>query len=179
MCYVAAGLLGMSLAGCSTIPDDYVPSTIGSMEDGEQDNYLEVHIKAKRNTVAMGEPVVFLVVIKNTSDKPFWIAREPDLLFTWIYPTGRRDNFIREFSEDRYYSENDAILLRAGQQLTKQIEIRTYYFPKEGITEFRAVLHTGSNTNPKLQPFWTGEILSNSFGVLVEGEKPGSAVKSM
>jgi hypothetical protein len=111
------------------------------------------------------------VIIRNTALEPIWVPADIDVLFTWIYPNGGRDNFMREFQTERFYSKDEAVLLKPGHALVRKETIKTYYFHREGITEFRAVVHSGGNTNPELKPFWQGEIESNGYGVLVGSEK--------
>lgn len=115
----------------------------------------------------MGEPLYFTVIIQNVGDKPLWLPRNPDLLLTWVYPNGRRDNFIRERPPAQFFSAHNAVLLQPGQQMTRTIAVKTYYFPLPGITEFRAILRGTGNTNPDLQPFWSGRVESNAYGIRV------------
>jgi len=158
----------LAMMGCASMPSEYRPNTVGSLEDADLNNEIEVSISTRENTAYIGRPIVFNVSIKNIGTHPLWIPRNPDLLFTWIYSNGRHDNFLREFEPERYYSKHDSVLLRPGQQMIKSVTIKTYYFLRPGITEFRAVLHASRNTNPKLAPFWHGKIESNAYGVLVE-----------
>jgi len=167
---IGLAIAGMALilTGCGTTGSSYIPATVGSLEDHEATGTLEVQIETDSAVANIGQPIVFRVVIRNVSTRAFWVPRDPDLLFTWIYPNGRHDNFLREFRPERYYSERDAVRLKPGEELVKHFTIRTWYFERPGITEFRAVLHASRNTNPALLPFWNGEIQSNSFGIEVK-----------
>ena len=168
-CYfVAASLF---LVGCSTIPDRYIPSSVGSLNDADDSNILKISITPESSELSIGETLVFRVNVKNVSKMPLWIPREPDLLFTWIYPDGRRDGFVHEPQRDQFFTQQDATYLRPGQQISKSVSIRTYYFERKGITEFRAFLRAARNTNPALIPFWTGELASNSYGVNFSAKK--------
>lgn len=166
--------LAFAAAGCATAPKTYVPVTVGSLDDPETDGQLEVWISTSQESAFIGDPIFFTVTIRNAGTRAVWVPRNPDLLMTWIYPNGRRDNMLREFSRDQHYSTSEAVLLRAGQQMTKSVAVKTYYFPKTGITEFRAVLHAGRNTNPDLSPFWQGELQSNAYGIMVRSAKKNS-----
>lgn len=171
---VLAAALAFAAAGCATTPKPYVPVTLGSLDDPETDGQLEVWISTSQEAAFIGDPIFFTVTIRNTGTRAVWVPRNPDLLMTWIYPNGRRDNMLREFSRDQHYSASEAVLLRAGQQMTKSVAVKTYYFPRTGITEFRAVLHAGRNTNSELSPFWQGELQSNAYGIMVRSAKKNS-----
>lgn len=157
--------VSLLLAGCSTIPNRYIPNAVGSLNDADDSNILRVSITSENPELSIGEPIVFRVSIKNVSKLPLWVPRNPDFFFTWIYPDGRHDSFVYEPQRDQFYTQEDAIYLRPGQQFTKSVSIRTYYFERKGITEFRAYLRAGRNTNPALMPFWNGELASNSYGI--------------
>ena len=159
---LAASLL---LAGCATVPSRYIPKEVGSLNDEDDSNILNISIASKNPELSIGEPIVFQVSIKNISTRPLWVPRNPDLFFTWIYPDGRHDSFVYEPQRDQFYTRSDSVRLLPGQKLTKSVSIRTYYFERKGITEFRAYLRTARNTNPALVPFWNGELASNSYGV--------------
>jgi hypothetical protein len=177
---LAAGLL---LAGCSTIPNRYIPSEVGSLNDADDSNILRISIDSENPELSIGEPIVFQVSIKNISKLPLWVPRDPAFFFTWIYPDGRHDSFVYEPQRDQFYTKADSVCLRPGQQITKSVSIRTYYFERKGVTEFRAYLRTGRNTNPSLMPFWNGELASNSYGIMLgvkkKGYIPGSLTKSV
>lgn len=168
--FAVAGAL-LALAGCGTAGFTYVPAVVGPLDDQEATSTVDVRIETDSPIAVIGQPIVFRVLIRNISTRAFWLPRDPDLLFTWIYPSGQRDNFLREFREERYYSERDAVRLKPGEELVKYFTIRTWYFQRPGITEFRAVLHSSRNTNPSLLPFWNGEVQSNSFGIDVKSPK--------
>lgn len=168
----AVGVLaGLLLAGCAEMAGPYVPARVGAIRDTVSSGAVAVVIDTDAHEALIGQPIVFRVTIRNTSEQALWVPRNPDLLFTWIYPDGRRDNFLREFEAERFYGEDEAVLLKPGFQMTKYVQIKTYYFDRAGITEFRALLHAGRNTNPALTPFWYGEAMSNGYGVLVVDSK--------
>jgi hypothetical protein len=164
-------ILAVVLAGCGTVPNAYIPATVGSLGEPDPASSMKVIISSKNTLTFIGDPIIFQVTLKNVSEEPVWVPREPDVLLTWIYPNGRHDNFLREFQEERYYSSDDAVQLLPGQQITKFIPVKTYFFERAGITEFRALVHASRNTNSRLEPFWEGKALSNAFGVLVESAK--------
>jgi hypothetical protein len=176
---VAVSLL---LAGCSTVPNRYIPNEVGSLNDADDSNILKISIDSENPETSIGEPIVFRVSIKNISKMPLWVPRDPEFFFTWIYPDGRHDSFVYEPQRDQFYTKEDSVCLRPGQQFTKSVSIRTYYFERKGITEFRAYLRAGRNTNPALMPFWNGELASNSYGIRLDVKKkgyiPGSLTKS-
>ena len=169
--------ISLFLAGCTTVPNRYIPNAVGSLNDADNtNNILRASIELANPESFIGEPIVFKVVIKNISEMPLWLPRDPEFFFVWIYPDGRRDSFVYEPQRDQFYSRADAVCLRPGQQIMKSVAIRTSYFQRNGITEFRAYLRTGRNTNPELSPFWDGELASNSYGVMVLGARTGSGM---
>ncbi len=170
----AACLLG----GCGTMPNSYIPRTLGSLQNAERTDDLHVSMAPGSEIAYRGEPIVFHLTLRNTGSRTFWIPRRPDVLLTWTYPNGVHDNFIRDFQEARFFQRDEAVRLEPGGELTIDIPVRTYYFTMNGITEFRAVVHSSRNTNPALAPFWHGRILSNAFGVLVQGPRKKSAMRA-
>lgn len=159
--------VAMSLSGCGTMQQPYIPSQIGPIAGERPQGPIEVQITSSQDTVPLGSPIYFTVIIRNTGPSPIWLPRTPDVMLRWIYPDGRHDNFLREISREGYFSMQDSVLLHPGQQMLRTIAVKTYYFPRPGITEFRAVLHSPHNTNTELKPFWSGQVESNGFGVKV------------
>ena len=126
-----------------------------------------VQIDADEDFVPRGEAITFSVTLKNNSPDALWIPDNPNVLLVWTYPNGRRDNFLQDAPESAFYDQSSAIQLAPGQELTRQMSIKTHYFDFDGVTEFRAVLEVADNTNPELHPFWTGRVVSNGYGVMV------------
>ena len=168
--------ISLFLAGCATVPNRYIPKAVGSLNDADNTNILSASIELANLDSFIGEPIVFKVVIKNIGETPLWLPRDPEFFFVWIYPDGRRDSFVYEPLRDQFYSQADAVCLCPGQQIMKSVAIQTYYFQRNGITEFRAYLRAGRNTNPELNPFWEGELASNSYGVMVLGARTESGM---
>ena len=169
-----AGLLAsVMLSGCATVPTPYKPSTVGSLNDSQAKDALEVVIEPQCTHAIIGEPIRFAIRLRNVGTQAFWIPRDPDLMFMWVYPNWRRDNFLAEFDGERDYADREVTLLRPGAELSKQFTIKTYYFNREGVTEFRALVHASRNTNPSFTPFWHGKALSNAFGVMVQSARSG------
>jgi hypothetical protein len=156
------------LAGCASVPNSYIPRTVGPLDTARITDALEVRIEPGANIAYIGDLIRFQVSIRNVGERAFWIPREPDMLFTWIYPDGVRDNFVCEFPAEHFYSSDDAILLRPGEEIVTHADIKTYFFPTAGITEFQAFITAGRNTNPALNPFWKGRASSNAYGVVVK-----------
>jgi hypothetical protein len=169
--FAAAAAALLLSAGCGTIQQPYIPSTVGVIATEQSQGPIEVQIVSSQDTVTLGDPIYFTVIIRNTGERPLWLPRNPHVMLTWVYPNGRRDNFLREFAPEGYFSKQDSVLLHPGQQMLRTIAVKTYYFPHAGITEFRAVVHSPLNTNSELQPFWSGQAESNAFGVKVLAPK--------
>ncbi|OQA29739.1 MAG: hypothetical protein BWY59_00113 [Verrucomicrobia bacterium ADurb.Bin345] len=171
-CFHRAGwvllLLSLFACGCASVPNEYIPSVVGSLGESETSGPIEARINAAQDRVSLGDQIFFSVTIRNRGADPIWLPRDPDVLLTWIYPNGEHDNFLREFASERFYDTADAVLLRPGHQMVKTIIVKTYFFPKPGITEFRAQVHMARNTNPELRPFWVGDLESNAYGVMVD-----------
>ncbi len=162
---VGITLFGLILAGCSTVPDPYMPSTPGAFDRGSTQNGLKLVIEPIHSTNAFREPINFRVRIKNVGEQATWVPRSPQFLFYWIYPSGRRDHYVVELPPAMHFTERTAVLLPPGQQMIYAERIDTFYFPRAGITEFRAVFHAPHNLNPDLEPFWSGRLTSNAYGV--------------
>lgn len=155
-------------AGCSSIPNPYIPQQLGQVMYDNFDRALEVQITADRDQAIIGKPIHFDIRVRNVSDQALWVPKDPDVCFHFVYSNGIRDNYLEDPMEARFYSKNDAVLLRPGQELTRNFEVKTYYFERTGITEFQAVVTLAKNTNASLSPSWDGRIESNGFGVLVK-----------
>lgn len=112
-----------------------------------------------------GRPATFRVLLKNVGERAYWVPREPHILFHWIYPTGLRDHYVRERPTPTFRQTDDVILLEPGFQLVYLEHIETFYFPKPGIVEFRALYISPENLNPKIAPYWSGRIVSNIYGI--------------
>lgn len=152
-------------AGCSTVPDPYIPATLGPFGEPVRLGGLELVIVAEEREPTFREPVSFNVYVQNRGDIPKWIPREPYFVFYWIYPTGMRDNYVIETHPTRRFTERDAILLPPGHRMRFTETIPTHYFPRPGIMEFRALCIIPGNSNEDLQPFMTGRLMSNTYGV--------------
>ena len=158
----------LSLMGCSSVENPYIPKTVGQLDDSLARDGVTVTIRPEQSRSAVGQPIVFDVRITNSGDTPVWIPKKPQVVFTWTYPDGKRDNFLQDVEHERFFKADEAVLLQPGQTVARKSTIATYYFGKSGITEFRAVIHSPRNTNADLQPFWNGRVRSNSFGVLID-----------
>lgn len=150
---------------CSTVPDPYIPATLGPMSDPAPLGGLELVIVPEARQIPFRTPVTFDVFIQNRGSIPKWIPREPYFVFYWIYPSGLRDNYVIEIQPTRRFTEHDAILLPPGHRMRFTETIPTFYFPRPGIMEFRAACIIPGNLNQDLQPFMTGRLVSNAYGI--------------
>lgn len=177
------GLLAVgaiSLQGCATNLDQrYIPQTVGYVDPSLPVDGLTIEISPKDDRVILGRPITFEASIRNTGQRAFWVPRDPNLIFIWVYPNGQRDNFVQEQPLSRHFDRRNAILLKPGEEMHEEFTIRTHYFPKTGITEFRAIFQAAENTNPRLQPFWNGKVFSNAYGILVDKPRYGSWSSSL
>lgn len=151
----------VGLCGCGTVQDTYKPSHLGNLGDGESAKSIQVTLKPDKYRARKGDPVTFTVVIKNTGDQSVWFPRDPDLLLTWVYPDGRRDNLVR--SEEASGSKEE-VLLKPGQDRIEHSVVTTYYFNRSGIHEFRAIVSSDTDEAASKKS-WTGRAVSNGFGI--------------
>lgn len=151
------------LAGCGTVKEAYKPDHLGSLADNESNSGIEVTLSPDKYRARIGDPVTFQVVIRNVGDTPVWFPADPDLLLTWVYPDGKRDNLIRG---DRREAVAGAVLLSPGQERVEHSVVTTYYFDRGGIHEFRAIVTADAGAAGK--PTWHGRAVSNGFGVFFE-----------
>lgn len=159
---------GTLLAGCASLPETYVPSTVGPVQhQATQGQALECRIHSVHDAVVAGEPVEFVVLLRNRSDQAIWVPSRPDVVFLWTYSNGRRDNFMRDDPMPQFFTSHNAVLLQPGEQLTRTVRVDTRNFLRNGVTEFRALVQAPTNLNPELNSFWTGRTVSNGYGVLV------------
>ncbi|OGV42686.1 MAG: hypothetical protein A2X46_05315 [Lentisphaerae bacterium GWF2_57_35] len=163
------------LSGCGTMPAKYIPVTLGPVIESESVQGIELTILPSVETIAIGEVLTMTVTIKNIHTEPVWFPRNPEIMMLWIYPDGKRDNLVFECTENRFYTEDQVVWLKAGQVVQTKMRIKTYYFPKPGVTEFQAFCNAASNTNPAIRPFWHGKIFSNTYGVMVEKNRRSSS----
>lgn len=161
-------LLGLSTTGCASVEERYKPQQVGALQDNNAVNGIEVTLIPDRFKAKIGDIVTFSVKIKNVGNEGVWIPKEPDILMTWVYPDGKRDNFVNDFDQAGRY-RGDSFMLPPGQEKIFQSAITTYYFNRGGITEFRAKVNmTGRMAQASSQPTWDREIASNGFGVMFE-----------
>lgn len=151
--------------GCQSVDRNYIPSQVGPIPDQSREGPLLLTLRPSADTVAIGDVLYFTVTIKNIGERSIWIPRYPDILLTWIYPNGICDGVMRDPEDEKYFTAHNAILLHPHQELTRTLALKTYYFPKPGIAEFRAVMRIPRNTNPELAPFHAGVLISHAYGV--------------
>jgi hypothetical protein len=164
--FVLSTLFCMSLlSGCSTVPDPYIPATIGSFAQVPPNDGLQLTIEAFDDTPRFHEPITFRARVMNFGETPVWVPRIPKFIFYWVYPNGQRDHYVLKLPPAQHFTEQTAVLLPPGQQMVYTEEIPTFYFPRPGIMEFRAVYHVPQNLNSQLEPFWVGRLTSNTYGV--------------
>ena len=157
-------VLGMGLmSGCGTVQQAYKPDHLGDLSDQEVEEGIRVTLVPDKYRARIGEPVSFKVVIRNVGEKAVWIPGDPDLLLTWVYPDGRRDNLIRGMQT---VPHRNAVLLKPGEERVENSVVTTYYFNRSGIHEFRAILTADASS--KQTAGWSGRAISNGFGVFFE-----------
>ena len=155
---VAVALL---LAGCASFgPPDYRPQHAGSIGEGDNSGNISVVLQSDQTAIHRGDELGFSVSIRNVGQQAVLLPRNRDLMLSWVYPDGRRDNFIRD---SRDVANAEIVHLEPGEQIVQRSSLKTDYFHRRGITEFRAIVSAAGQENT-----WTGRATSNGFGVLVE-----------
>lgn len=149
----------------------YKPSTIGKVSLPDYSTGLKVTIAPKTDAYTYGDEVSFTLLAQNVSSKTIYLPRDPQFRFCWVYPNGRRDNYVFDTQREKYYLKKDLIRIEPGQAVRFSKQIETYYFPKRGITEFYALFTVPRNANPNIRGVWTGETESNRYGVLIDKSK--------
>ena len=156
-----------STTGCGTVQGAYKPQSMGLLADSGPVNGIEVTLVPDKATARIGDVVTFSVKIKNVGTQTVWIPREPDILLTWIYPDGKRDNFVNDYASTASTAV-DLLAMAPGQEKVFSSAITTYYFNRGGITEFRAKVNMTGRTAQATTASWNHEIASNGFGVMFE-----------
>ena len=74
--YLILGL-GVALvsAGCSTVPDPYIPSQMGKCTNGQEIDGLTVTIDTEKDVARIGDILLFDIIIKNQGEHGFWLPR--------------------------------------------------------------------------------------------------------
>ena len=160
-------LLPMLWAGCGSMPEVYHPRALGALTEGRTRDGLLLKLTSHTQSVSIGQPVVFQILVCNVSQNAFWLPLKPQKGFFWTYADGKHDFFVFDREQKKFYSKQECVLLQPGQDMVLRGEVETYYFEKWGITEFMAELIVAQNTNPDLAPFWSGRALTNPFGVCI------------
>ena len=167
--------IGLLAAGCSTVPDEYIPATVGSLGEADTLSGLNMTISTTQTSVPIGQPVLFQVRIQNVGTTPLFIPKNPNVVFTWIYADGTRDNFVKDSEYEPLLGERDLTILQPNRFITKEIRVDTHYFNRLGVTEFWATLQAFHSKTPIKPGVWEGRIMSNRFGVWMETRAVASA----
>ena len=51
--------LALAMVGCASMPSEYRPDTVGSLEDADIDDEIEISISPRDDTAYIGHPIVF------------------------------------------------------------------------------------------------------------------------
>jgi hypothetical protein len=156
-------LMGLLLAGCASFGPrsmEYKPQCVGSLADGSATESVAVELRPDHPTIHRGQELGFSIAIRNIGRDAIVLPSQPDILLMWVYPNGRRDNFI---GDSMPRTASDVVKLEPGQQMVQRSTLKTYYFARAGITEFRAIVSAAGFPDG-----WTGRVVSNGFGVMVQ-----------
>lgn len=158
-------VLGGFLVGCGSVSQAYKPNQLGNLADNRDGSGIEVNLSPDKYRARIGDPVTFKVTIRNIGSETILFPADPDMLLTWVYPDGKRDNLIR--GERR--TAPKMLALAPGDEHVAHSVVTTYYFDRGGIHEFRAIVSGEQLVMNADRPTWQGRAVSNGFGVLFEG----------
>ncbi len=155
---------GAMLTGCGSVRQAYKPNQLGNLADHRDASGIEVTLSPDKYRARIGDPVTFKVTIRNVGTDPILFPADPDLLLTWVYPDGKRDNLVRgdRKSAPKYF------VLAPGEEHVAHSVVTTYYFDRGGIHEFRAIVRGDQLAMNTERPAWQGRAVSNGFGVLFD-----------
>jgi len=168
---VLGAIASLVLSGCASLDEKYIPQQVGSCNEFQVEGGLQVHLHPQNDWVIKGQPITFIIELRNYSDKAIRVPKNPPLLLFWTYANGQRDNEIEDPYPISTFNEKNTMLIPPGSKMTLQKRVDTYYFPKCGITEFQVVYYPPANNNPNILPLWEQESPSNSYGIRIV--KPG------
>ncbi|MCO5061200.1 MAG: hypothetical protein M9963_04245 [Kiritimatiellae bacterium] len=159
---VYAALVAGLLTGCGSVQQAYKPQQLGNLADSRTDSSIEVLLKPDKTRARIGDPVTFTIIIRNVGTESVLIPDDPDLIMTWVYPDGKRDNLLRAERQ----TAPSLVKLKPGEARIAHSVVTTYYFDHSGVHEFRAVLYGNNHMamNTEL-PAWQGRAVSNGYGV--------------
>lgn len=160
----AIALLCLLGSGCASIPAPYRPARVGMLPDANPVDGLVMTLQPDRTSARIGDLITFHIKIKNMGNRSVMIPTEPDILLTWIYPDGRCDNFVRDERSDA--APLVLTPLAPGEERLYRSAVTTYYFPRSGVTEFRACFSVNRTGQVGDTVAWTGSMASNGYGVL-------------
>jgi hypothetical protein len=173
-CIVAA-ISAMSVCllsvSCTTAPKNvYIPRQLGSVAKADANPDADLEIKPSRMEIRHGDPIEFEVVLVNSSTNDYWVPKNLSPTFVWSFSDGRRDGQLPSPSIPREYDRQELALLKPGEKLSMTKTIKTNFFTRGGLVEFRAILQIPENTNPSIGPVFDGKLSSNGYGVMLAEE---------
>lgn len=159
---MAAAVAMLTLVGCGSVQQAYKPTHLGTLADSASSQGIEITLRPDKSHARIGDPVSFEIVIRNVGTAPISFPEDPDLLLTWVYPDGKRDNLIRS---DLKVPSHRMVVLAPGESRVEHSVVTTYYFDHAGITEFRAIVSAADLSVASTRQGWRGRAISNGFGV--------------
>jgi hypothetical protein len=127
------------------------------------------------DTVVAGQPIVFVLTLKNTGSRPVNLPRNPFIGMKWRYASGWSDGHLPPDQPPVVEDRNRLITLAPGESIEVTKKIKTNHFPAMnggiGISEFRAAYNSMNNVQSNSFPLWEGVLVSNTYGVEVVKER--------
>lgn len=163
---MGVAVLASVASGCTSMKQAYIPTHVGNLSDNQSIDGLEMTISPDKPTARIGDVLTFSIILKNVSQQRVIIPIDPEILMTWVYPDGKRDNVIRGYSDNP--QPKGTLVLAPGESKVYRSAITTYYFDRKGITEFRARASLANLSNQAMAGSWQGDIASNGYGVMFQ-----------
>ena len=163
------GAAAMSASsGCASASKSvYIPRHLGMVGQPDEQRGLKLMVEADGLQHRLGRPLTMRATLRNVSHEKLAVPKNPILLYAWVYPDGRRDNFVSTIPRLQHYEPGDVRLLKPGESITWTTEVSTRHFEKAGITEFGAILVIPPADPADRLPMAEGRYHSNRVGVQI------------
>lgn len=153
-------------ASCATNDPSSHPHRVGEVAPSPVRNGLALRLShVDGPSFSLGGPVRFEVEMQNTSDRSIRVPQEPIVTLVWVYPSGRRDNTMRQELGRVFMDETNIRRLGPGESLQVSVEVSTRYFEGTGIMEFAAILTIPPTSAPLPGVAVSGRYVSNRIGL--------------
>ncbi len=155
-------------SGCASASKSvYIPRHLGLVNQPDEQHGLKLRVEADSLQHPLGKPLRMRATLQNVSHRELAVPANPILLYAWIYPDGRRDNFVSTIPREQHYEPRDLQILHPGESITWTTDVSTRHFQTAGITEFGAILVIPPADGLGRVPVAEGRYHSNRVGVKI------------